>query len=85
MLCLDDPSVRAILPRVSRPVRHLRIRSGEPTCARYRVRRDGLRTRFEVVRAGSRRRLPVVLAVPGLHNVLNALAAIAVATELGVR
>jgi UDP-N-acetylmuramate--alanine ligase len=47
------------------------------------VVREGMRTRFEVQRRGVAP-LSVQLSLPGVHNVLNALAAIAVGTELGV-
>ena len=43
--------------------------------------RDGLQTRFDVAAPGRRQTLPVKLNRPGTHNVLNALAAIAVATR----
>jgi UDP-N-acetylmuramate--alanine ligase len=48
------------------------------------VVRRGLQSAFDVLRAGQAQPLPVVVNLPGRHNVLNALAAIAVATELGV-
>jgi len=83
VLCLDDAEVRGILPRVSRPV----VTYGQDAEADVRavnIRRDGTRTHFDVLRPGREQALAIVLAVPGLHNVLNSLAAIAVATELGV-
>jgi UDP-N-acetylmuramate--alanine ligase len=52
-------------------------------CA-VKVEQQGLRMRFEVVQAEAGLRFPVELNLPGRHNVLNALAAIAVALELGV-
>jgi UDP-N-acetylmuramate--alanine ligase len=48
------------------------------------LRRDGLRTHFEVVRRADGLRLPVTVNLPGVHNVLNSLAAIAVALEIGI-
>ena len=48
------------------------------------LRRDGLRTHFDVVRRADGLRLPVTVNLPGLHNVLNSLAAIAVALEIGI-
>ncbi len=83
VLCLDDAEVRSILPSVARPV----MTYGQDPAADVRavnIRRDGLRTHFDVLRPGHEQALPIVLAVPGLHNVLNSLAAIAVATELGI-
>lgn len=89
VLCLDDKHVRSILPRVSRPL----VTYGLANAADVRavnVRRDGPRTHFDVLRSGvgqhtaDERPLPVTVNLPGLHNVLNSLAAIAVATELGI-
>ena len=82
ILCLDDERVRDILPRVARPVTTYGLGDGADVRA-INITRRGLETNFEVVRA-SRAPLPVTLALPGLHNVRNALAAIAVATELEI-
>ena len=82
VLCADDEHVRSIVPQVSRPL----IRYGLSEDADLRavnVRRAGFRSEFDVLREGLPP-LPVVLNLPGAHNVLNALAAIAVATDLGV-
>ena len=82
VLCADDEHVRGIVPQVSRPL----IRYGLSDDADLRavnIRRAGFRSEFDVLREG-RPPLPVVLNLPGAHNVLNALAAIAVATDLGV-
>ena len=48
------------------------------------LRRDGLRTHFDVVRRADKLRFAVTVNLPGLHNVLNSLAAIAVALEIGL-
>jgi UDP-N-acetylmuramate--alanine ligase len=85
VLCVDDPGVRAVLPFVSKPV----IGYGLSPEARFRavdVRAEDGRMRFVVHRVNGTLRPPldVVLNLPGVHNVLNALAAIAVADELGV-
>ncbi len=83
VLCADDHEVLSILSRVGRPVVTYGIT--EPADVRaIDVVRDGVRSSFKVVRTGVEAALPIVLNVPGRHNVLNALAAIAVATELGV-
>ena len=82
VLCIDDPEVRAIRDSVGRPC----ITYGFDANADVRAtdaRRDRLRSRFEALREG-RVPLPITLNLPGRHNVQNALAAIAVATELGV-
>ncbi|WP_175721790.1 UDP-N-acetylmuramate--L-alanine ligase [Burkholderia anthina] len=82
VVCVDDPNVRQIIPFISKPV----VRYGLSPDAQVRAEdidaRDG-RMHFTVIREG-RSPLAVVLNLPGLHNVQNALAAIAIATDLGV-
>jgi UDP-N-acetylmuramate--alanine ligase len=83
VLCVDDAHVRSILGKVNRPV----VGYGFSASADLRaenLRRDGLRTHFEVVRRADKLRLPVTVNLPGMHNVLNSLAAIAVALEIGI-
>ncbi len=83
VLCADDPQVQAILPRLSRPV--LTYGTGEDCDARATdIVQDGLRTRFLAHLPNLETPLPITLNLPGRHSVLNALAAIAVANELGV-
>jgi UDP-N-acetylmuramate--alanine ligase len=74
--------VRSILPRVARPTVTYGITEGADVRA-VNLRREGGVTHFRVERAGA---APVEITVnlPGTHNVLNSLAAIAVASELGV-
>ncbi len=82
VLCADDPVVREILPRVRKPV----ATYGTGADAAYRavdIEPDGLKTHFRVQRPG-RAELAVTLALPGRHNVLNALAAVAIGDTLGV-
>jgi UDP-N-acetylmuramate--alanine ligase len=83
VLCVDDAHVRSILPRVNRPVVGYGLAEGADLRAEN-LRRDGLRTHFDVVRRSDGLRLPVSVNLPGLHNVLNSLAAIAVALEIGI-
>jgi len=83
VLCLDDPEIRSVLTEVTRPV----ITYGIDSAADVRagnLMQNGMQTRFTVRRPDRTGELPVTLNLPGRHNVLNALAAIAVATELGV-
>lgn len=83
VLCADDPQLRALLPRLSRPV--LTYGTSEDCDARAaEIVPDGLRTRFVAHLPGLKTPLPVTLNLPGRHSVLNALAAIVVARELGV-
>jgi len=86
VLCGDDANVREIIPFVSRPVTTYGIET-EAQVRAVNVRAEGTVMRFDVERQGATGMLPplsVALNLPGHHNVLNALAAIAVATELGV-
>jgi UDP-N-acetylmuramate--alanine ligase len=83
VLCADDPEVQSILGQVARPVLRYGLEEGADVRA-VNVLRQGLRTRFDVERRGQDARLTVTLNLPGLHNVRNALAAIAVASELGL-
>jgi UDP-N-acetylmuramate--alanine ligase len=81
VVCKDDPHVHAILARIARPM----VTYGIQTDADLRaeaVRWEDGRMRFRVVN-GDARPLDVTLNLPGEHNVLNALAAIAVGREVG--
>jgi UDP-N-acetylmuramate--alanine ligase len=84
VLCLDDANVRDILPRIAKQV----VTYGIDPAANFRAENivaDGGRMHFTCVRQnGSRASFPVTLNLAGHHNVLNALAAIAVASEVGV-
>lgn len=84
VLCTDDKHVREIMPFVSKQI----IRYGLEETASVRaenIRALDTRMVFDAVRVnGSITRLPIELNLPGLHNVRNALAAIAVASEVGV-
>ncbi|WP_227817788.1 UDP-N-acetylmuramate--L-alanine ligase [Nitrogeniibacter aestuarii] len=85
VLCEDDPGVRSIMPLVSKQI----VRYGFAETANVRaenVRAENGQMRFDVVRINGTEapRLSITLNLPGMHNVLNALAAIAVATEVGV-
>ncbi|HLV76653.1 MAG TPA: UDP-N-acetylmuramate--L-alanine ligase [Marinobacter sp.] len=84
VLCVDDPYVREIQPRISRAIVTYGIDNPEADYRAEQIVSDGLRTRFVVCRPGGRPNLSVELKMPGRHNVLNALATIAVATDEGV-
>ena len=84
VLCADDPNVRAILPAVPKQIVTYGL-DPEANVHAENVRAVGGQMHFEAVRVnGSVSRLPITLNLPGMHNVLNALAAIAVATEVQV-
>ncbi|UJW79734.1 UDP-N-acetylmuramate--L-alanine ligase [Hydrogenophaga sp. SL48] len=85
VVCVDDPAIREILPQIARPI----IGYGFAEDAQLRavdVRAVDGQMHFTVLRNDGDGRPPmaVVLNLPGLHNVLNALAAIGIADELGV-
>jgi UDP-N-acetylmuramate--alanine ligase len=82
ILCADDEHVRDILPFVSKPVLTYGT-SAEAMVRAEDIRHDSGRMRFRAQREKVAP-LDVVVNLPGRHNVLNALAAIAVATELGI-
>ncbi len=80
VLCIDDPVIRDLLPEVTRQV----ITYGFAEDADYRIDnvvKAGLATRFTVSRPDGAAPLPVSLNMPGTHNVLNAAAAVAVASD----
>jgi len=84
VLCADDPGVREILPSVSRPVVTYGLDEDVQVRAIDVRALEGGRMQFTCVRrdGAGQPRLDVTLNLPGEHNVRNALAAIAVATEL---
>jgi UDP-N-acetylmuramate--alanine ligase len=82
VLCAEDEQVRSILEQVARPF--VTYGFGEAADVRaVKVQRLGLKSRYEALRGG-REPLKVTINLPGRHNVLNSLAALAVATELDV-
>jgi UDP-N-acetylmuramate--alanine ligase len=83
VLCVDDPVLAGLVPRVGRPMLTYAI-DAEADVRAVDVRRQGQRSTFSVERSGHAQPLEITLNLPGRHNVLNALAAIAVATELEI-
>ncbi|MBC7203928.1 MAG: UDP-N-acetylmuramate--L-alanine ligase [Pusillimonas sp.] len=86
VVCSDDAYVREIIPFISRPVTTYGFNE-EALIRAVNVQPREARMSFDVLRRTSSGELPVLsvtLNLPGRHNVQNALAAIAVATELGV-
>ncbi|WP_297572707.1 UDP-N-acetylmuramate--L-alanine ligase [uncultured Deefgea sp.] len=83
ILCIDDPHVRSILPKVTSPVTTYGVSDDAMLHAENIVADNGM-MRFDAVwQNGESRRLAVTLNMPGMHNVLNALAAIAIGIEVG--
>jgi len=82
VLCTDDEEVRGIVAEVGRPIITYGFAAGADLRA-VDVRGAGLKTHFSALRVGLPP-LELTVNLPGRHNVLNSLAAAAVATELGV-
>jgi UDP-N-acetylmuramate--alanine ligase len=83
VLCADDPVVRELLPRVTKPVLTYGT-SDDCAIQAVDIKADADGMRFTALRNGTRSPIAVRLNLPGMHNVLNALAAIAVAWELQI-
>ncbi|MEM6773792.1 MAG: UDP-N-acetylmuramate--L-alanine ligase, partial [Pseudomonadota bacterium] len=83
VLCVDDPVLAALREELGRPILGYGFREG----ADYRIadfEAAGLRSRFRLERPEGHKALDITLNMPGRHNVLNAAAAIAVATDQGI-
>jgi UDP-N-acetylmuramate--alanine ligase len=84
VVCIDDVNIRTILPRVSKPVTTYGF-SEDAQIRALNVRADDGRMHFTVRRVnGVTTEFDVTLNLPGNHYVLNALAAIAIASELNI-
>ncbi|PYM36274.1 MAG: UDP-N-acetylmuramate--L-alanine ligase [Candidatus Rokuibacteriota bacterium] len=82
VLCLDQPNVQLLIPRVEKRIITYGLESAADLTA-HRLTLSGLTARFEVLHRGQ----PLgecALRVPGRHNVLNAMAAIAVGLDLEI-
>lgn len=82
VLCADDEHVLEIRPRVTKPVILYGL-SADAQARAIDVRAVGTQMAFTILRP-DHPPLPVVLNLPGIHNVRNALAAVAIATVVGV-
>lgn len=83
VMCVDDPVIRDITPSISCAV----LTYGISEDADYRaidIQQSGMKNHFIVKRPGGLADLDICLSMPGHHNVLNALATIAVASDEGV-
>ena len=83
IVCVDDDNARKLLPQITRPVIRYGIEQDADICA-SNIKTSGLQSTFDVMFPDGDKPLKVTLNLPGRHNILNALAAIAVAYELGV-
>jgi len=83
VMCSDDANTRELIPSLGRRVASFGF--GERSDIRASaVERNGLRTRFNVAFKDGRKPMTIDLNLPGLHNVSNSLAAVAVAQELEI-
>ena len=83
VVCNDDANVRALIPSIARPCLTYGLDESADVRA-VEVERLAGQSKFTVLRSGGAPPLPITLNRPGRHNVLNALAVIAVATELEI-
>jgi len=85
MVCVDDANVRSILPYISKPVTTYGF-SEDAQIRAENVRHQGGRMHFTAMcrQNGVHKDLSITLNLAGMHNVLNSLAAIAIALEVGV-
>lgn len=85
VLCIDDQHIREILPNITKPITTYGL-SQDAQVSASDIQHDNGRMYFRVKIGvnGTARQLDITLNLPGLHNVQNALAAIAVANEIGV-
>ncbi len=86
VLCQDDANIRDIIPRITKPITTYGL-SPEAQIRAVDIQHSDGQMRFRAVRAANgspAADLSVTLNLPGIHNVLNALAAIAVGMEVGV-
>jgi len=83
VLCLDDEGIKEILPQLSKPVTTYGVDENADVRA-VNIKQEGMHTSFTVLRQGGYPALDITLNLPGWHNMLNALAAVSVATKLDV-
>jgi UDP-N-acetylmuramate--alanine ligase len=82
-LCVDDKTLQELLPEIKRSFVTCAINFD----ADYRavnIRYEGLSSIFDIVVKATNERFTVELSLPGEHNILNALAAVAITIELGI-
>lgn len=84
VVCVEDDEVRNLLPKITRPVLRYGIEQEADVYA-SNIQSSGMKTTFDVTLPERTEPLAITLNMPGKHNVLNALAAIAIAHELGVK
>ncbi|MEK7709059.1 MAG: UDP-N-acetylmuramate--L-alanine ligase [Pseudomonadota bacterium] len=85
VVCVDDANVRDVLPAITKPITTYGL-SEDAQVRAIDIQYANHQMKFTAVVGvnGSARQLEIILNLPGLHNIQNALAAIAVANEIGV-
>lgn len=83
VMCIDDDVVREILPAVGRSILTYGFSEDADFCI-IKIDKRGLVTAFTVRRPGELPDIELVINMPGNHNVLNATAAVAVASDEGM-
>lgn len=85
VVCIDDANVREVMPSITKPITTYGL-SEDAQVRAIDIQHDQHRMKFTAVVGvnSSARKLGITLNLPGLHNIQNALAAIAVANEIGV-
>ena len=83
VLCIDDDEIRNVIPKINRPIMTYGF-SDDADIRGLNLKQEGSKTSFSVAKEGNENWLDITLNMPGEHNVLNALAAITVANEIGV-
>ncbi|MCK4493034.1 MAG: UDP-N-acetylmuramate--L-alanine ligase [Methylococcales bacterium] len=84
VMCIDDQGVKDIVAKISKPIITYGI-SEQADIRAIDIQQQGLKTSFKVLRGKTHAPLQVTLNMPGWHNMLNALASIAIATHLEVK
>ncbi len=82
VVCIDDPVVREIMPKISRPMLTYGL-SPKADFRAHKISHHNQHTSFTVSRPG-KDDITLTINMPGVHNVLNATAAIAIATDEGL-
>ncbi|MES2675988.1 MAG: UDP-N-acetylmuramate--L-alanine ligase [Pseudomonadota bacterium] len=83
VLCGDDPVIRDIIPGVARPILTYGFNQDNDYRA-MNIRQEKMQSEFDVMRPGHEKPLHIRINIPGVHNILNATAVIAVATDEGL-
>lgn len=85
VLCIDDVNIREVMPAITKPITTYGL-SEDAQVRAIHIQHNSGQMRFTAMVGvnGSARKLDITLNLPGLHNIQNALAAIAIANEIGV-